>query len=818
MTLLEFQTKYAEEILKILPRPEWVPELDDFNKKTLEVSAQKYGRRAFASQMEFVVTPILYNFLKKDEKVGIINAEMGTGKTTMSNIVAYNLFKEKYQEKGMRILFLTSGAKHLKKMRREAEAVFGENVKISFYTIKTKPRKREKEEITLEEALEIKPQPGEVVYFLLSKDTGKFDIKYEDISEKLKKCPDCGHKFELNKNKKRKIKSIFCPSCGTKLIKPVKGKLGFAEKIEKKARYKTHKFWDLAIVDEVHEFQNPLSLQSRLYKAIIKHSYYKIVMTGTLSNGYASSIFHILYPLIPNHFKKYGFDYKKIGAFIDYFGSKKESRTIKLIGKRGRQTVKIEELPRINDKIIGFLAPYTVWFEIKDLDVEMPPLKEFLEIVPLDSEIEQRYKEFERAIKNTGNSMFLEPKNQVRSAIASFVYRLNNHTYPHSFTLKGYDIGILPSGEIVPDGSYQEIPIHFNPLPEDFISMKEKKLIEVVSKELKEGRRVIIYGVYNHATKLYDRLVNVLAMHGIDADYMPDSVKAEDIEEWINNYKKDVVILPQKRVATGLDLVQFHTIVFYELDRQLRIVSQAKQRPWRPVGQEKEVRVYYLAYQGIQERELKLMAEKMRAAATVEGRIIEDDSIAAIYDYNPEVSEAIKEISDKIQYVDSEIVRSKEENKFAEYYIQKMKEFDSKNNKNAEDISESADAELETEIDEAVETESASNKERIISVESVKQEETEKTENEKVLALQSVMEDMNPPADSFTPDINLTSIPELVATLEAMAQGNIPVELLQKTEKIEENTKISGEKSVESVEDEIKMDIDEKGQMYFVFD
>ena len=796
MTLLEFQTRYAEEILKILPKPEWTPVLDDFNKNILDVSAQKYGRRAFASQMEFVVAPILFNFLNKKNNVGIINAEMGTGKTTMSNIVAYNLFKEIYEKRGMSILFLTSGAKHLKKMRREAEAVFGKNVRISFYTIKTKPRKKNVEEITLEEALNIKPQPGEVVYFLLSKDAGKFDVKYEAISDKLEKCPDCGFKLvEKKKGKKKKIKSIFCPKCKAKLIKPIKGKLGFADKIERVAKYKTHKFWDLAIIDEVHEFQNPVSLQSKLYKAIIKHSYYKIVMTGTLSNGYASSIFHILYPLIPEHFKKYGFDYKKIGAFIDFFGSKKESKTIKLNAKGGRQTVKIEELPRINDKIVGFLAPYTVWFEIKDLDVEMPPLKEFLEIVPLDPEIEERFKTFERRIKSLGNNLILEPKNQIRSAVSSFVYRLNNHTYSHTFTIRGYDMGIGGNGNVEAVGNLQEIPVSFEPLPEDFISNKEKKLVEVVLKELQEGRRVIIYGVYNHATKLYDRLVHVLNIHGIDADYMPDSVKAEDIEEWINNYDKDVVILPQKRVATGLDLVQFHTIVFYELDRQLRIVSQAKQRPWRPVGQEKEVRIYYLAYEGIQEKELKLMAEKMRAAATVEGRIIEDDSIAAIYDYNPEVSEAIKEISDKIQYIDSDVVRSKDHNEFAEYYNQRIKEFNKISEENV--AVDSQEENIEEDVPQ-----------RIVSINSV-------VETKKALTLQSAMEGMNPPAETFKSNdfgSNL-SIPELVATLEAIAQGNIPVEL-------KNNQQSSAEKleSEVNLTEDIKFEIDNRGQMYFVFD
>jgi hypothetical protein len=243
-----------------------------------------------------------------------------------------------------------------------------------------------------------------------------------------------------------------------------------------------------------------------------------------------------------------------------------------------------------------------------------------------------------------------------------------------------------------------------------------------------------------------------------------------------------------------LDLVQFHTIIFYELDRQLRIVSQAKQRPWRPVGQEKEVRVYYLAYEGRQEKELRRIAEKMRAAATVEGRIIEDDSIAALYDYNPDVTAAIKEISNKIEYVDDvEIIRSKSNNEFTDYYLHQMKEFDKIIN-NEETVNHE---EIKEEKEEEISKSSS-----LISC----------SDNE-VITVSSVKDNLNPPVEKY--DIQKTgetSISEMVKVMEAIAMGNIANPFDKPVSSEKEN--IEHQNQLE----DIKFDIDEKGQMYFVFD
>ena len=688
MTLRDFQVKYTEKILEKFDAPAWEPILGRFDNEWIAetAAANKSSRKLFKDQLEYVVGPQFNLFHNLNSRVGIIAAEMGTGKTTMSNYIAYLLYKKEYEPKGkgMRVMFLTSGSKHLNKMRREASEIFGNLANI--YTIKLKPR-RTKGEITPEEAANMPVEQGKINYFLLSKDTGKNSYKIKAMKEGMK-CPSCGN--NLGNKKTIGKKDIFQCSCGEKTWQTIGGSRSIGEVYRKIAGPKNNKLFDFLIVDEVHEMQNPSSLQSLMYKSLVRVSFRTLVMTGTLSNGYASSIFHILYPLLAKHFKKYGgFDYNKIGMFVDFFGSKKETSSVKIDSKGSkRRTVKVEELPQINDRIISFLAPYTTWFAIDDLDIDMPDLHEFVRIVDLDQSIKNRFSEWKKRVLEAGrtvkdfNSMHFN---------ASIHYRINNPTFPYIQKIEG-EKRYLEYGEEEEEITKTEIEVPFNPLPEDERFNKEKELISILKKEVSEGRRTLVYGVYNNSTGIYQRLQKIIEEEGISVGFLPDNIKSEDIEQWIIDYVGDVLILPQKRVATGLDLVMFHSVIFYELDKQLRIVQQAKVRPWRPVGQEKEVRIYYLAYAGNQEKSLKSMAQKMRAAATVEGKIVDNDSIAAIYDYNPELTEAITEIANNIENgeVESELVRKKSSNlsEFSQFYIEMLEKYS--------EVEETTEAEITT--------------------------------------------------------------------------------------------------------------------------
>jgi SNF2 family DNA or RNA helicase len=83
---------------------------------------------------------------------------------------------------------------------------------------------------------------------------------------------------------------------------------------------------------------------------------------------------------------------------------------------------------------------------------------------------------------------------------------------------------------------------------------------------------------------------------------------------------------PPKKVATGLNFVDFANVVFYEPDNSIYTMMQAMRRVWRP-GQTKPVKVRFLVYEGTMEaRALSLVAAKAVAATWVVG----DDAEVAL--------------------------------------------------------------------------------------------------------------------------------------------------------------------------------------------
>lgn len=75
-----------------------------------------------------------------------------------------------------------------------------------------------------------------------------------------------------------------------------------------------------------------------------------------------------------------------------------------------------------------------------------------------------------------------------------------------------------------------------------------------------------------------------------------------------------------KLVETGLDLLDFSTIIFYESGYSLHSLRQASRRSWR-IGQRRPVRVKFLCYEGtMQTACLRLMGKKLLVALTMEGK------------------------------------------------------------------------------------------------------------------------------------------------------------------------------------------------------
>jgi len=90
-----------------------------------------------------------------------------------------------------------------------------------------------------------------------------------------------------------------------------------------------------------------------------------------------------------------------------------------------------------------------------------------------------------------------------------------------------------------------------------------------------------------------------------------------------------VLICNPELVKTGLDLIEFPTIVFFQTGYRIDTLRQASRRSWR-IGQPEPVKVFFLNYSNtMQSAALSLIAQKLDTALTVEGDLV-DKGLAAM--------------------------------------------------------------------------------------------------------------------------------------------------------------------------------------------
>src|SRR5579862_398866 len=152
-------------------------------------------------------------------------------------------------------------------------------------------------------------------------------------------------------------------------------------------------------------------------------------------------------------------------------------------------------------------------------------------------------------------------------------------------------------------------------LGEDHIDSKDKKLVEIAQEELNQDRRCAIYPQFTGVHEVRQKLLKLMAESNVRALILPDTVRPEAREDWINRHldEIDVLICHPKRVMTGLDLVGFPSLIWYQTGYSTHVLRQASARARRPI-QTKPCKVFFLYYAGtIQEQALALMREKEAA-------------------------------------------------------------------------------------------------------------------------------------------------------------------------------------------------------------
>jgi hypothetical protein len=161
----------------------------------------------------------------------------------------------------------------------------------------------------------------------------------------------------------------------------------------------------------------------------------------------------------------------------------------------------------------------------------------------------------------------------------------------------------------------------------DRIYAKEQALIDLVRDELAQDRPCVVYVRQTQTRDLQPRLAELLRSHVPDAKpyILKNTVAAERREATIEQQIKagsNIIICNPELVKTGLDLIAFPTLIYYEISFNLSTMMQASARSYRLNQTHKLCKVYFLFYtETMEHHAVQLMSRKQRAAKLLNGEI-----------------------------------------------------------------------------------------------------------------------------------------------------------------------------------------------------
>jgi len=467
-------------------------------------------------------------------------------------------------------------------------------------------------------------------YYVVSKERAKLSYAWRpafNIRRGVPVCPDCGSTVvdrdgvEVSPESLRHRKS-YCAECGAALWQADNNRFRRFSIADYVKRY-LNGYFDFFICDEVHEMKGGDTAQGNAFGTLASACRKTIALTGTLLGGYASHMFYLQFRMNPQSMAKEGFSYGNRMNFVNRYGVlERVTRTYpgddNVCSKGRKGTTVTREKPGVSPAIFSnHLMGSTVFLHLQDIAVDLPGLTEEIVPVAMEDDLAAAYQDLEHRIGSAMKQLLAVGSQRLLGAYLNTLLCYPDRPF-------GYEPVIDPAnGNIIAEPAS---------LPWDRVYRKEKELLGILEREACQGRRCFVYCTFTNTKDVTARLREILSRHGIRAEVLKASVKPEQREEWLRqkvNEDVRVVIANPMLVQTGLDLLDFPTIIFYQTGYSVFTLRQASRRSWR-IGQDKPVRIHYLHYQGtIQERALALVGGKLSASLAIEGKLT-DDGLASM--------------------------------------------------------------------------------------------------------------------------------------------------------------------------------------------
>jgi superfamily II DNA or RNA helicase len=379
-------------------------------------------------------------------------------------------------------------------------------------------------------------------------------------------------------------------------------------------------WWDYAIADEIHQLAGDTA-QGNALGVLNRVSQHFLGLTGTLLSGYADDLFNTLFRTDARRMVEDGYQWGSSGRerFTHDFGVIETIERITVednaCSKKTKTTVTIKRRPGASPLLFGrYLMDHCAFISLEDISDALPSYREEVVSVAMDKLQRAAYDKLEEEIRNClkehrGNS-------SVASTMLNALLAWPDHPYGFS-TLYG--------SEFNPETRCREpfVIADTVDLDRSEIYAKERALIEEVKGQIARGRKCQIFAVYTHKHDVTARLEQLFLREGIRTAILRASVPTHKREAWYREQLRrgiDVCICHPRIVETGLDLLDFPTILFHETGYSLHTLRQASRRSWR-IGQRRPVEVKFFAYRGtMQEVCLRLMGKKLLVALAMEGK------------------------------------------------------------------------------------------------------------------------------------------------------------------------------------------------------
>ncbi len=389
--------------------------------------------------------------------------------------------------------------------------------------------------------------------------------------------------------------------------------------------------FDFLILDEGHEYATDGSAQERAAHRLTALGMPTILMTGSIMNGYAESLFTNMWALSPDFREEFGRDERQ--TFIDRYGYRK-----RIVEDRDKDSGEIVEFGSMSDRVtrsereignapgvlplflLRHLLPMAVTLHKADLAIDLPACRQQRHEVVPDAELFDRYQKLQtRLVSQIRRDMF---KPDLSGRLWGQLAEI-----PSYLDLATADTGNTDCGDYeisYPESVGGEVVMTQAPFPKEKILPKEAWALDMIERELAEGRNVMLFSWHVALLPRLARLVSerigepVAVLH---AEKVPTGKRQDWIDREVVKKKRRVMVSNPVAIQTGLNnLVHFATEIWMENPACNPVIfRQAIGRVDR-IGQKKETRIHYPVYQNTMQVQLyDLLMQKVAVSVSTDG-------------------------------------------------------------------------------------------------------------------------------------------------------------------------------------------------------